>query len=254
MASGASSSNLALGNAPIVEAVLDIECDLPIGAEIRGLEERARAALSPQYPTVRMQMLHEHQIAQEGGTTNVSSRHDVQALQFLTADEKQIVQLRRLGFSFNRLAPYATLDAYLQEIRRTWDLYRGIAAPLQVRIVRLRYINSLPLPLRDGAIDFAEFLAVHPRIGEPEGLSLTGFFNQNVGVEVSSGSEFAIVLATQPVAASVQPVIFDITVGHSLPLEPDDWSALEARIQSLRGLKNRVFQSTLTPRCLSLFQ
>ena len=29
---------------------------------------------------------------------------------------------------------------------------------------------------------------------------------------------------------------------------------LEARIQSLRRLKNRVFQSTLTPRCLTLFQ
>jgi uncharacterized protein (TIGR04255 family) len=199
-------------------------------------------------------MLHEHQIAQEGDTANVSSRHDVQALQFLTADEKQIVQCRRLGYSFNRLAPYATLDDYLPEIRRTWDLYRDVAAPVQVRVVRLRYINSLPLPSKDGTPDFAEYLAVGPRLGEPEGLSFRGFLNQNVGIEEGSGNEFAIVLATQPLEANVQPVIFDITVAHSLTLEPHDWSALEARIQSLRRLKNRVFQSTLTPRCLTLFQ
>ena len=74
----------------------------------------------------------------------MSVRRGIQALQFLHADEKQLVQVRAQGFSFNRLAPYTSLDDYLPEIERTWHLFVGLASPVQIRVVQLRYINRIP--------------------------------------------------------------------------------------------------------------
>lgn len=245
---------LNLGHPPIIEAVLDFDCDLPPGMDLKAMESRARAKFAPRYPRFRFQMLHEHQFEQQRDQATFSARHDVQALQFLTDDEKQVVQARKQGFSFNRLAPYASLDDYLPEIRSSWDIYREIFSPLQVRIVRLRYLNRIVLPLKDGSVKFADYLAVGPQVCKPVGLSFRGFFNQNVAVEESTGNEINVVMATQTVDEQGQPIILDITVSKSGDLEADDWGNIEARVQSLRRLKNRVFESTLTEQCLSLFQ
>jgi uncharacterized protein (TIGR04255 family) len=55
------------------------------------------------------------------------------AFQFLKNDEKQLVQFRNEGFSFNRLAPYTTLDDYLPQIKKNWEIYRIVAAPSEIR-------------------------------------------------------------------------------------------------------------------------
>lgn len=251
----ATKDTLILPHPPIVEAVLDIECDLPPAFDLKAMEAAAHAAFGGRYPKSRFQVLHEHQIEPQGDSAlKVSARQGLQALQFLTDDEKQVVQVRAQGFSFNRLAPYTTLDDYLPEIQSNWELYRGVAGPLQVRMVRLRYINRILLPLKNGRIRFTEYLALGSQLREPEGLSFRGFLNQHAGVEESTGNEVNIVLATQPGDALHQPVILDITALKPGALEADGWGSIATRIQSLRHLKNHVFRSTLTRRCLSLFQ
>ena len=51
------------------------------------------------------------------------AKRAIQSLQFLHEDEKQLVQVMAQGFSFNRLAPYTSLDDYLPVIQRTWELF-----------------------------------------------------------------------------------------------------------------------------------
>ena len=46
----------------------------------------------------------------------MSVRGALAAFQFLQTDEKQLVQVRALGFSFNRLAPYTGFDELLAEV------------------------------------------------------------------------------------------------------------------------------------------
>src|ERR1700730_1851742 len=109
-------------NPPIVEAVFDIDCDLPPGFDLAGLETAARAQIQDQYPKFRAQFLQEHKIeAAQDAPPKMSSRLAVQAFQFLHDDEKQLVQVRAQGFSFNRLTPYTSLDDYLPEIERPWS-------------------------------------------------------------------------------------------------------------------------------------
>jgi len=246
---------LKLSSPPIVEAVVDIDCDMPPGLEIAALEAPARDLLRDRYPKFRTQLVYEHQIKRQGtAPPEMSVRHAVQALRFFHDDEKQLVQVRLQGFSFNRLAPYSSLDDYSPEIERTWRLFVQLAGPVQVRLIRLRYINRILLPATAGRVDLDHYLRLGPKLPDEDNLTLAGFLHQHTAVEVGTRNQVNIVLTAQPVENEKLPIILDIETFEPLHVEPNDWSSIRAKIQSLRNLKNMVFKKSLTRRCLKLFQ
>jgi len=156
-------TNSKLPNPPIIEAVLDIDCDLPPGRELSDVQKVAADALRERYPTFRPQFIQAHVVTKEAdGVPELRVNEGLGALQFLTADEKQLVQFRVNGFSFNRLAPYSSLDDYLPEIEASWQAFVAIAKPLLIRKVGIRTINRILLPMQDGSLDFGNFLQVPP--------------------------------------------------------------------------------------------
>ena len=58
-------SNFTLPHAPIVEAVLDVDCDMSPTFDLAALEKVSREAFQDQYPKFRTQFLEEHRIAQK---------------------------------------------------------------------------------------------------------------------------------------------------------------------------------------------
>ena len=250
-----SENSLKLTAAPIVEAVVDIECDMPSKFDLAALEGAAREAYRDRYPGFQTQFIEEHKIEQlPDGPAKHTLKRGIQALQFRQQDNKQLIQVRSQGYSFNRLAPYATLDDYLGEIERTWRLFVELAAPVQVRAVRLRYINRLPLPLKDGKLETTDFLKVSPQLPDESNLTFVGFLNQHSAVEARTGNQANIVLTSQPIEGDKLPVIFDIGVNHLEIGEVENWPWILENILSLRGLKNRIFENTLTKSCLNLFR
>lgn len=247
--------SLNLHSAPIVEAVVEVECDMPPTFDLGGIETRARDVFRTEYPKIRVQFLEEHQITNKGGDfTEHRTKRGIQAYHFLHDDEKQLVQVRAQGFAFNRLAPYGSLDDYLKEIERTWTQFRSLVSPVQIRNVRLRYINRILLPMAGDALQLQDYLRVSPQLPNESNLTFVGFLNQHSAIEAGTGNQANIVLATLPIEGERLPVIFDIAVNHPATAEPDDWKWIADKIQSLRDLKNRVFKNTLTPQCLNLFQ
>src|SRR3954462_6459616 len=99
-----SASEFKLLTPPIVEAVVDIDCDMPPSFDGRPLEARAREYYRDKYPKFRAQLMQEHKIeAKPNAEPKMTVRKEIRALQFLQEDQKQLVQLRSDGFSFNRL-------------------------------------------------------------------------------------------------------------------------------------------------------
>lgn len=246
-----------LDQAPIVEAVLDIDCDIPGPIDVDVMDAAAAAALEDRYPTRRRRMLSEHQIsgtADGVGPLAVTSRQGLQALQYVSADEKQLIQFRTVGYSFNRLAPYSTLDEYLPEVERTWRIFVDIGKPVICRTVRLRYINRILLPMQDGRVNLDDFLKLAPRLVDEKRLTFASFFNQHSVLEPDTGNQANIVFATQPVEGDQLPVIFDIEVFKDVSSESSDWPTISGKIMSLRSLKNLVFAHSLTEKCLNLFR
>jgi uncharacterized protein (TIGR04255 family) len=244
-----------LRNPPIIEAVFDADCDLPTGFNLAALEPQARTQFADQYPKFRIQFLQELQFqALPDAEPKISNRSAIQAFQCLHEDEKQLVQVRQQGFSFNRLAPYSSLDNYLSEIERTWRLYADMVLPVQIRAIRLRYINRILVPMTANSVDLDEFLEIGPRLPDQERLTLSGFFNQQTAVEKDTGHQVNLVLTAQSPIEEKLPVILDITVINSSSVDPTDWSKILQVIGSLRDLKNRIFFNTLTAKCIALFQ
>jgi uncharacterized protein (TIGR04255 family) len=252
-----SEPRLRLKNPPIIEAVVDIDCDLPPTFALPKLEAAAKERLGSLYPTVRRQTMHEQKVVQKGGlVSEISMRDGLKALQFATKDGKQVVQFRESGYAFNRLAPYTTLDDYLPEIERTWKLFVDLANPIQIKRIRVRNINRISVPLRDGELPLDEYFALSPRLPEDENLQLLGFLRQHTAIERHTGNRVMIVLTNQPHTEMDRevPVIFDITAARSERTLPEDWDKILNQIGSLRDLKDRIFRKTLTDSCLNLFQ
>lgn len=243
-----------LANAPIVEAVIDIDCDMPPTLDIDELEEQALDLLRESYPTFRKKLMSEHRIdMKSGASSEISSRRETQAIMFLHDDEKQLVQIRRQGYSFNRLAPYSNLDDYIPEIQQTWESFLEIASPVQIRSICLRYINRICIPFSD-SLELNDYLKIGPHLPDEEGFTFTGFLNQHNAIETVTGNQVNIVLTSQKTEDNTLPIILDITAARVESLDPRQWDSVFSTIQSLRKLKNQVFFGTLTEQCLALFQ
>ena len=241
--------------APIVEAVIDIDCDMPPDFCLALLEKPSCKCFQDRYPNLRFQYIHETKVETKSDeTSQLSRRHGIQSFQFLQTDGKQLVQVRAQGFSFNRLAPYSSLDDYLPEIERTWRLFIGIASPVRTRVVHLRYINRILLPMVASQINLDDYLKFGPHMPDEEKMALSGFLNQYAAVESDTGNKVTVFLTTQPLENDKLPIIFDVSVASKGFAEPEDWTSILAKIHSLRNLKNRIFQNTLTEQCINLFK
>jgi uncharacterized protein (TIGR04255 family) len=102
-------TDVKLGNPPIVEAVVDLDCDMAPGWDLGSLESAALDAFRESYPKFRTQLLHEHTIqASRDAEPRLSVRRGLQAFQFLKDDERQLVQvgpaaIRSTGWRRTRL-------------------------------------------------------------------------------------------------------------------------------------------------------
>ena len=250
-----SESGLTLKNAPIVEAVLDLDCDLPPSLDFAALQNAVKDAYNDRYPTFRPVFFQEAKIESKSDAPAEMSvlRQGLQAFQCFDKTEKQLVQVRAQGYSFNRLTPYTRMDDYLPEIERTWSLFLKLVCPVQLRVVRLRYINRILLPLTNGKVELEQYLKMNLRPAD-DNLMMTGFLNQYAAVEKETGHEVNVVVTSQPPDNDRLPIIFDNCVACAAKVQPQDWTWILAKIQSLRDLKNRVFENTLSETCLKLFQ
>lgn len=244
-----------LRSSPIIEFVLDIDCDLPIEFSLKDCKEAASKLFTKSYPKSRKQF--EQQIvfdqSKHEGSEAAPSNPELSALQFLQEDKLQVVQVRKNGFSFNRLRPYTTLDDYLDVIETAWQDYCTLAEPIQILHIRVRYINRLLLPVSNGTCDLEGYLSSAPGLPGNNLLQLTGFISQRNAVDPATGNTVAIVQASQKIENNSLPVILDITTSAEKRHQPD-WSWLKEQIMLQRELANLVFNESVTEKCLTLFQ
>jgi uncharacterized protein (TIGR04255 family) len=218
------------------------------------VEAQATERLRGDYPKSRTRYFREIEVQAKSGAPAATTRDGLQALQFLHEDEKQIVQIRPQGYSFNRLAPYSNFDAYLPEIKRTWQVFVDVAAPVQVRLVRLRYINRFLLPMRNNKVELEEYLTLPPRWPDEEDFVLTGFLDRRSLRHEGTGELANVLMTFQPDDGTNLPLILDIEALREGTIECENWQEICARIASLRTLKNGIFSQTLTRKCLKLFR
>ena len=256
-----------LSKAPIVEAMIDFRVRLPEDFDIACFK-----ALHPQfqaeYPKVEDKKLVEHLLEQMPGkdVTHSVKDHGIHGYFFRSADDANIVQFRRDGFTFNRLKPYTSWEQVFPEATRFWKLYVETCRPIDISRIAVRYINRLMLP--GPQLEFTEYLAAPPALpgGETSSLAkfdaplaatpqlVSGFVSRVVINDADSHITAAVVQALEPPSEDRYiPVILDIDVFQQnvSNLSPD---AVLTRFEKLRDMKNRAFFGSITNKTLEMLQ
>ena len=107
-----------LPNAPITEAVLDIQVQLPASIRLGQLEAMHRDRdIRDRYPNRRTRKRVEVNVKLEGEVPIATPAPTEDGYLFLSRDGKRMVQARLDGFSFNQLKPYGTWETLRDEAK-----------------------------------------------------------------------------------------------------------------------------------------
>jgi uncharacterized protein (TIGR04255 family) len=241
-----------LTRAPITEAVIDLRSRLDSGFDVsrfRTLKEDVGYDEPKEINVFEFGM----HLQQGKNPESHQVNHGVIGWRFTSADGKQVVQFRKDGFTFSRLAPYTNWDEVFAEASRLYRLYAVVAAPEEVSRPAVRYINRLLFPEAEVS-DFSPFLTAPPVFPRGEKVFLTGFLNQ-IQVQDPDSLICATIIQTVQNGATEPgqvPVILDLDVyeARSYPPTPE---VVLPRFASLREAKNRYFFGSITDKAADLF-
>src|ERR1017187_5865268 len=147
-------------NAPITEALLDINVALPTETTLPTLL-KFHDAIRERFPHKRDRLLQKFEFHLGKSPEVKNPSNAVDGYLFLSPDKTKIVQSRLDGFTFNKLKPYEKWQSFSQEAKDLWQYYISVARPVNVRRVGLRCINSIDLPLPVDDLD--KYFTTTPR-------------------------------------------------------------------------------------------
>lgn len=239
-----------LPNAPIKEALIDIQVALPEKVNVEALNS-GYAQIADQYPTHEMLQRGEFGLHRdEGHPPKVTIGHTVVGYRYISGDGRRVVQFRIDGFTFSRLEPYDTWEDMKEEAVRLWNIYADSVSPNPITRIATRYVNLLKLPLNT---ELKEYLTAPPTI--PEGLNqeLSSFLTRIEIREPSIEAHGILTQALEGVRENHAPIVLDIDVFIARQFDPETgefWHCLD----QLRDFKNTVFFESITEKAAELFQ
>ena len=240
--------NRQYSNAPITEALIDIQVELPAGTTLSALES-AFDRIKERYPTKKKRIFFEGQFS-GGEELGASAKQKHMGFAFYSADGKQIIQARLDGFTFSRLKPYGSWTELRDEAKSLWTIYREVAKPIQMTRIAVRYINQIDVPLP--LADFKEYFRTVPEVSPDLPQELSTFFMR---LEFPQTDFEGILVLTQTMVPPPQPgvasFILDIDVvkaDSNLTSDVEAWALLE----TMRERKNEIFEGCITDKTREL--
>ena len=238
--------------APIVEALIDIQVD----AEAAGTSLDDLGALGSKiqetYPRASKRMNFVGRFS-AGAALEATTQQKTVGHVFKSEEGKRIFQARLDGFSFSWLAPYDRWESFRDEALRLWRIYAQLAQDQEITRVAVRYINKIELPVGGATVPLEDYFVVYPN-APTESLGPVNRFLLQMQMQADEVQGYVIInQATLPSeSAGTRPVLLDIDAFTTHPMIHTD-SDLQSRLETLRALKNKVFEACITDKARSLF-
>lgn len=227
--------------APIVEAILDIQVDLPGDFSLNSLL-KCQKNVKKDYPDRReaQNVMGEISVGQK---LSASASTEPTGFIFVSPDKKQLFQAKRTGFTFNRLAPYPGWDAFFAEGKKLWEEYRRVAHPRGYKRIALRYIDRFDFPFP--TVKLETYFRTYPEVSRDLPQLMRGFFFRfHLPIdEISSVATITQTMA-EPSNPDHSSVILDIDLFRTETLPAGN--ELVALFETLRVWKNKVFEACIT--------
>ncbi|WP_126457162.1 TIGR04255 family protein [Sulfuriflexus mobilis] len=237
-------------NAPIKEALIDIQVVLPDDIDLSQFQSYTLNG----YPTsdpINQGKFGFH--LEQGRPARTSIDESFLGIRFTTADETQVVQFKKNGFTFSRLEPYENWETMRDEAHRLWDIYKDMFNPTRIIRAATRYINLLNIP---GAHyeNIQQFLIAPPVI--PKGLptSIDSYLSRVVISEESFGGKCIVTHALEQFDEdnNISPIVLDIDTFIDCQIDIGDESNCWGALEQLHDFKNLIFFESITEEMAEL--
>ncbi len=228
--------------APITEAVIDIQAQLPQEVKLDALAQ-VYSGLQAQYPKSEEMLIIQGQMI-AGASVGATASQSQIGYRFFSKDQKQILQVRLDGFTFSRLAPYDCWETFRDEAKRLWSIYESLTYPEAIARLGIRYINRLDIPLPVG--DLKDYLRTFPEVSPDLPQGLNGYFMQ---LQIPQENLAAMLVLYQAIVPPPTPDFVSILLDLDLFLErdiPSDEIGLWNILEQMHEQKNKAFEACIT--------
>jgi uncharacterized protein (TIGR04255 family) len=239
-------------NAPIVEAIFDVQMELPQNIEIAELEAFCKTFVSA-YPEKKIQrkFAGKFEVLDNEKTSAETYNLGIAGILNWSPDHRQALQVRLDGFSFSRLKPYEKWCVHFTEFLKYLRLYCEKISPIQVKRIATRFVNVIELPKEN--VSWEKYFINAAKAPISNGL-VTNFFDR---IEFSFSSSNVKASVTHAIMQSNDPlklpVILDIETFVEVNTKPD-LMMIEKLFNNLREAKNQIFRDCLTDKAKELFK
>lgn len=240
-----------LTKAPIEEALIDVQVRLRDDFPLATLQELG-TEFGTNFPKSKQLFSFEGKLGFERGqpVNEIVRDKSLDGFAFLSADERTIFQVRRNGFTFNRLKPYSSWAELFPESQRLLSRYLDVSSPLDVTRLAVRYINRIDIP--DKQFSLADYLAAPPAVPTGAPSIISEFLTRVVVHDTEIGASANVIqMLEKGVSANAVPIIVDIDAYMQGSF---DRSELGGAFASLHSLKNRIFFTHITEKTARLFE
>lgn len=239
-----------LTNPPIVEAMIDVQVSFPPPVALNMLEN-LHLKFQANYPKKRTEHLTQLSVESKGELLQTTADKGIRGYHFLSQDEKSIIQVRRDGFTFNKLAPYHSWKDILGTAKPAWDVFRIAFPQAAITRIGLRYLNQISLPLVGGKIKLENYFKASISGPTMEGLATSSFLVRYILNDNTTNLQANWTLAHQPSSKPTNlNVVLDIDVFQENKTGIIDPFPI---LEQMRDLKNRLFFNSFTQEGLDLF-
>jgi len=235
-----------LVNAPIIEALIDIQVQIPTSKTIdilQAIHEKVKL----NFPNTKKRFRFSGSLEIEPEKTKAGIyKNKIDGFMFLSENENKIFQSRLDGFTFNKQKPYENWEALRDEAKNLWKIYKEVAEPIAIKRIALRYINKIPLKL---PFEPSTYFKTLPFLSQELKYDTHNLFSQITIFNNKINASANITEAIEKGEQDVVQFIFDIDVFRLGEFTEDQiWEYFE----QLRDFKNEIFFKSMTETTLKL--
>ncbi|QOJ24697.1 MAG: TIGR04255 family protein [Gammaproteobacteria bacterium] len=245
-----------LSNAPIKEAIIDIQIDLD--SEQSDFDHQSLSAkISGEY--TKQEPISEAHVAFEINTKgeSVFNNKNLGITGYRAENSKSgyVAQFRKTGMTVSKLSPYENWDSFKNEAKLLWSLYKETIPDYKLSRLAVRYINEIDIPFANDSqsINFDDYLINSPRTPNDMSTVVSEFFSRVVIPYPELGTNVIVIQTLKDITNSHVIVILDTDVFRTNVAglsETEMWDFFD----QLRFLKNKVFKGSLTNKTMELFK
>jgi uncharacterized protein (TIGR04255 family) len=237
-----------LENAPIVEALIDIQVQLPESKTVDILQN-VHKEIKNDFPKQKKRIRFSGSLEVKPEETKAGIYDNkIDGFLFLSEDEKKIFQARLDGFTCNIHKPYTKWENLREDAKKYWDVYKKIAEPISIKRIALRYINKIPLKT---PFEPSHYFKTLPVLSKGLEYPTQNLFAQITIFNTKINASAIITEAIERGSSDMIQFVFDIDVFKVGEFNEEQiWSNFE----ELRDFKNEIFFKSITDTTLKLLK